>query len=765
MKLVKTRVEIEGTVHEELSLADEEPKPWGADADLRVVGVATAKIDGAERVTGRARYTSDVTLPGMLHAKAVRSPYAHARVKRLDASKALALPGVRAVISGENVPRVGWFNGTRLFDGVARFAGDEVAAVAADDEETAEEAVKLIEVEYEQLPFHLDAEEAAKAPPLHGSSNLIGGSPKTYRRGDVEKALREAEVVVEADYATQTEVHHCMETHGAVASWEGGRLTVWESTQSIQNVREELSEALGVPLGEVRVICHYVGGGFGSKQVAYKYTLIASLLSKMTGRPVRMLLSRREESLGTGNRQATTQHIRIAARSDGTLTAIDLAAMGEVGAYGEFGWMTEGPAQRLYACSNVRTVNGTYFTNLGPAKAFRGPGYAEGSFALESAIDELADRLGIDPLELRLRNYSEADPQTGRAYSQKRLRECYRRGAELIGWDGNWGRCVTGSRCRALGVATQIWGGGGGPPAYAWVKMSPDASFEVIVGGQDIGSGTKTCMAQIAAEELGVGIGRVRVRMGDTEAAPYAPVSSGSRTMPSVGPAVRQAAADARRQLIELAADYMDVPTDRIAFDGGSFTARPERSPYIGLEDLAAKVDELTILGRGVRGPNPRDVDLMTWGAQFADVEVDTLTGDVEVKRIVTVHDIGRVLNPLCAGGQLEGGVVQGIGYAFTEGRVVDRRDGVVLNPGLEDYLIPTAMDTPMIQTAFIDEADEAANSIGAKGLGEPPMIPTAPAVANAISRAIGVRIRSLPITREKILAALDEAKEGEGSR
>ncbi len=764
-RLVKTRVESEGTSHEELYLIEgEEPKPWATDAELRVVGKSTPKIDGPDRVTGKAIYTADIQLPGMLTAKALRSPYPHAEVKRIDVSRALAFPGVRAIISQENTPNIRWLNNTWLFDRVVRFAGEEVAAVAAEDEETADEALSLIDVEYVPLPFSFDAESASlsSTPGMHEGSNQLGGAPRVYQRGDLKKGFEEADIVLEETFTTQTEVHHCMETHGAVAHWEGDRLTVWESTQSIANVREQLADAFKMSLDKVRVISNYVGGGFGSKQSVGKHTLIAVLLAKQTHRPVRMVLTRREESLGTGNRQATIQHLKIAAKRDGTLKAIELRSTGEMGAYGLRAMLTEGPAQILYACPNVRTENHAYFTNLGYATAFRGPGYAEGSFALESLLDELADKLGLDPIELRMRNYARSDPRSGRGYSSKNLDECYRRGAEMIGWDAKWKGCRTGTRCRAVGAASQIWGGGGGPPAYAWVKMNPDATFEVIIGGQDIGTGTKTVFAQIAAEELGVALDDITVRMGDTEASPYAPVSSGSRTTPSVGPAVRQAAADARMQLIEIAAGFLEVPVVQVSFSDGEFTVGAEAKPRLRLGELIDSVDELTILGKGLRGPNPHNVELMTFGAQFAEVEVDLVTGDVEVIRVVTVHDVGRVLNPLGAGSQLEGGVVQGIGYALTEGRVVDKRDGVVLNPNLEDYLVPTVMDTPAIDFSFIDKPDETANSLGAKGLGEPPMIPTAPAIANAIAHAVGVRVRSLPITRAKIIMGLESLKSKE---
>ncbi len=764
--LVKTRVEVEGTLHERLAVVEgQEPPPWPADARLRVVGKGEPRVDGPERVSGRAVYTADVQLPGMLYAAVLRSPYPHARIRRLDVSRAAALPGVRAVLTYRNAPPISWPDGPPVFDRVLRFAGDEVAAIAADDESIAEDALGLVDVEYEVLPFVVDAEEALRpgAPRVHRGGNLVGGRPRVYERGDIWRGFAEADVVVEETFRTQAALHNCLETHGAVAAWDGDHLTVWESTQHVYGVHEQLAEAFGLPLNNVRVICEYMGGGFGSKQYTGKWSILAALLARRAGRPVRLMLTRRDENLAAGNRQPTVQRLRIGARRDGTLTAIELVATAAIGAYGAGAMAIEGPAKVMYACPNVRTEVRSVYTNTGPARAFRGPGYVEGTFPLESLLDELADRLGMDPLALRLRNHTAVDQASGRPYSANHLDECYRKGAELIDWQARWqvGQ-ADGTKRRAVGMASQTWGGGGGPPAYAWVKLNPDGTAEVILGSQDIGTGTRTVFAQVAAEELGLRLDQVLVRLGDSATGPYAPVSWGSMTVSAVGPAVRQAAADARSQLCGIAAGLLEVPADQIEIRDGDVFVRGDSRPRLKVSDVTGRIGQLTILGKGARGPNPPDAELRTFGAQFAEVEVDTLTGDVRVLRVVTVHDFGRVVNPLGAGNQVEGGIVQGLGFALTEERVVDRQSGVVLNPNLEDYKVPTALDAPAIEHAFVGQPDERANNLGAKGIGEPPLIPTAPAIANAIARAIGVRLLSLPITRERVLEAIQAA---EGSR
>ncbi len=438
-KVIKTKTEFEGHIFEEYVVVEGEGlSPWEANADLRFVGQRTPRIDGAERVTGKALYTFDVQLPGMLYGKILRSPHPHARIKKIDTRRAERLPGVRAVLSHKNTEKIPFRQGqTFIFDEIVRYVGDEVACVIADDEELCQDALELIEVEYKALPFVTDPEEALKpeAPKVRPDGNLLNGAPEIYERGNLEQGLAQAEVIVDGTFKTQCALHNCLEAHGSVALWEGDSLTIWDSTQHIFGVRAMAAQLLGLPLHKVRVIKKYMGGGFGSKNGLGKYTIIAALGAKLTNRPVKIMLDRHEENLAAGNRPSSTQYLQIGAKRDGTLTALALKAIVGAGAYCTWPPSVGGPARQLYRCPHLKTEQYTVLTNTGPLSAFRAPGYVEGTFALESLMDELAQELGMDPLELRLKNYAEHDQTTGRPYSTKGLRECYERGAKLFGWN------------------------------------------------------------------------------------------------------------------------------------------------------------------------------------------------------------------------------------------------------------------------------------------------------------------------------------------
>jgi CO/xanthine dehydrogenase Mo-binding subunit len=672
-----------------------------------VIGRPHARVEGFEKVTGRAMYACDVRLPGQLFARVLRSPHAHARVLEVDASRAERHAGVHAVLTGASAGDVSWYEGSRLFDDTVRFAGEEVAAVAAESEDIAEDALRLIEVRYEPLEHRAGLEAGAR------------GEAEVQGRGDVEAGFAAAEVVIDETYATQTALHHCMEPHGCVAFWEAERLTLYESTQGIFSVREEIAARLGMAEENVRVVKQHMGGGFGSKQIAWKHSAIAALLAKRAGRPVQLVLDRTAESLAVGNRNATRQRVRLGARRDGRLTAIDVHIEVDTGAYLAGGEASDvmGTYQTLYSCPNVRAEQLPVRTNAGPAVAFRAPGHAEASFALESAMDELARRLGIDPIALRLLNYAERDQLKDRPYTApESLRRCYESVAQAFGWGRPRGPRALGAKRRGVGFAAHDWAGGSGhPPAEALVRWHADGAVEVITGSQDIGTGTRTALCQVAAEALGVPLERVACRLGDTAAGLYAPVSAGSATLATLGPAVHAAAQAAKRK------------------------RERQRSPR-------------TVEGRGKRAANRRDRSIRTCGAQCAEVEVDTQTGDITVLRVAAAHDCGRIVNPLLVESQVAGGIVQALGYALSEARVVDRVSGIVLNPNLEEYKLPTAADMPEIENATRSLADDEANSLGAKGIGEPPIIPTAAAIANAVYDAVGVRLRELPLRRERLL-------------
>jgi xanthine dehydrogenase YagR molybdenum-binding subunit len=752
----------EGKDGVELELIEEEGvTAWAATTPMSVVGKPHPRLEGREKVSGRARYASDVRLPGQLYARVLRSPYPHARIASIDTSKAEAAPGVHAVISVLNVPDMPWFKDGKLFDRTLRYIGDEVAAVAAESEEQAEDALHLIEVTYEPLPYVMTAEAALAdgAPKVHPEGN-IGGEVVEYERGDLDAGFRQAEVMVERTFTTQAALHNSLEAHGCTASWEGDHLTIWSSTQAVWVVRDQVAEKLELPQHHVRVIKQHMGGGFGAKQIPWKPDVIASLLSRNAGRPVQLILDRRAENLASGNRNPTRQTVRIGAKRDGTLTAIEAIITQEIGAYRTGGEASNvsGTYKSLYRCPNVHTKQTPVYINTGPAVAFRAPGYVEAAFALEQVMDELAHRLELDPVTLRERNYADHDQESGKPYSlPEGLQLAYDQVAPALAEMRQERNRGSETRRRGVGFAAHDWmGGHGDPPGYAQIELNADGTVNVITGTQDIGSGTRTGLAQVAAEELGLPMAAISLQLGDTAVGPYSPVSSGSATQATIGPAIRAAAADLKRQILDVAAALLETRAERLSIEDGQVLVDGKRPGEVSLAEVADKIKPHMLRAEGARGPNPEDLIIRTFGAQCAAIEVDTETGEITVQRVVTAHDCGRIVNPTLVDSQIIGGIVQGVGFALTEERITDDARGYVLNPNLENYHVPTVKDIPAIEHRHIGVPDSKANSTGVKGIGEPPLIPTGPAIANALHDALGVRIHEAPLTRERVLAALD---------
>jgi CO/xanthine dehydrogenase Mo-binding subunit len=752
-RFVTTKVEVEGREETKVvELPSRNPAPWGDDADLTVVGQRVARMDALEKVTGRARYTADVQRPGMLYAALLRAPIAHGRVTRLDLTPALDLPGVRGGLTMDDVHDIK-IDGVQLYDRTIHYANQPIAALCADSQALAEAALNAVLLDVEPAPHAVTAEQAlaANAPRVRPTGNTSRNSPRLSSRGDVDAGFAEADVVIEREYRTPVALHTALEPHGAVAEWSGGRVTVWESTQGVFMTRSEVAEALGLSHSSVRVIKNYMGGGFGAKNGASHATFTAVVAARKLGRPVRCVLDREGEQTDAGNRPATVQRVKIGAKRDGTLTAIQLDA---TVALGIGGWQA-GPAKiyhEMYRCPNVRTAETFVYLNAGAMASFRAPGHVEGAFGLERAMDTLARELEIDPLELRRRNYSEHDQEKDRPYSGKHLDECYRQGAERFGWLASGERrAASGAKRRGFGMASIVWGAGGGPPAYATVRINGDGSIDVLTGAQDLGTGARTVFAQIAAEVLGARIDTVRTILGDTERLPFASNSWGSQTTASVGPAVRVAAEEARDALLEAAAGILDVKPKRLEARDSVIRAGDRQ---IAFAEVCEKLGDVMIIGQGSRGPNPDRTALSAFAAQFAEVEVDVETGHVRVLRIVAAHDSGRIVNPTLAESQLEGGILQGVGYALYEERVMDEALGVPLNSTMHDYKIPTMADLPAIDAFCVDIADPVANHTGAKGLAEPPIIGVAPAIVNAIVDAIGVEVNEIPATPWRVLAA-----------
>ena len=754
--LIKIEYDFEGEIKEALvEVPEKEETPWGPEFPAKIVGKGLPRVDAHERVTGRAKFTYDISLPGMLRARVLRCPYPHARILKVDTAKAEALPGVKAVLSRESFPE-GYRN---LFPGEARYAGEMVAAVAAETDLDARDAIALIDVEYEELPFVVHTEEAGRdgAPKVGKDGNRIRRRP--YSRGDVEKALSEADATVELTFTTPCGIHSCFEVHGSVARWEADQLTVWDSTQSVFGVRDQVAKNFRLPMESVRVISNYMGGGFGSKLWALSHTHLCVHLSKLAGRPVKLMLERWADFVATGNRPDSIQKVRAGAKKDGTLTALHLAAEGSVGVGRSFG--TGRLFRQLYRCPNVTTEETSVRTHAGASAPFRAPGHPEGAFALESTLDALAEKIGMDPLEFRRKNFADRNQEHDQPYTTNDLLAAYDAGEKSIGWDRRKAKAGAdpGPRKRGFGVGAQLWGSGGRPGPEAKVHILDDGSAEVFCGTQDLGTGTRTAVAMVAAEELGLPLEKVKAIIGDSGQCPRSLGSGGSITIPSVTPTIRAAAADVKERLLTMAKE-MGKEASEASIEGKDVVLHPsgERVP---IKKLSKKwgIPE----GKGARGPNPKGYTINTHGAQFAEVLVDTETGHVKVIKIAAAHGAGRAINRRTFENQVHGGAVQGLSFALLEERVMDPETGRMTNPNLHDYRLPTMCEVPEIDAIIIDNPDPAANTVGAKGLGEPPIIPTAGAIANAVYNAVGVRMTDLPITPDKVLAALAEKRKEEG--
>jgi xanthine dehydrogenase YagR molybdenum-binding subunit len=720
-----------------------EEKPVARPAAYHLIGLATRRIDGREIVTGRAKFTHDVKLPGMLTGKILRSPRAAAEVVSIDLAPALALPGVITAL--------------KLTEGKVRYAGEQIAAVAAVDEATAESALGLIKVEYKSLPFVVDWQKAQEPDAPRVRTDRPNVEPlNDYARGDVEKGFAEADLVVERTYRTGFEIHHPTETHGSVALWEGDHLIVVDSTQNVHGVRDGLARALKYPAANITVIKTYMGGGFGSKLGLNDYTVVAANLAKESGRPVRIMLTRRENAMCVGYRPSSNQTYKVGAKKDGALTALELTNVAS-GGIGQGDDVAE-PMVDIYRCANAKAGETTVYTNTCASRATRAPGHTQGDFGLEGVLDELAAALDMDPLELRRKNYSTKDRgDTGVPYSSKALDQCYELGAKAIGWERRNGKPgegpARGAWRRGLGMATSIWFGAGVPGTLADIVLYPDTSVEVVCGTQDIGTGTKTHMALVAAECLGLEPGDITVKEGNSDY-PWAPLSGGSLTTPSVAPAVRDAGLKAAARLKELAAAKLKVDAADIVMAGRKFSARSDPSKSATYAEVFRDLRREAVF-HGERGGMPQDFAYNTFGAHFAEVEVNVETGNIRVLKYVAAHDSGQIINTLTAESQVLGGVTQGLSAGLFEERVMDDVTGRTVNPNFRDYKIATALDMPEITPLFADLVDPRINNLGTKGLGEPPRIPSSAAIGNAVYNAIGVHVREIPMTPARVLQAL----------
>ncbi len=746
--------------------AEEKIQPW---KETRIVGKALPRVDAYERVSGAAQYTADIILPNMIYAAILRCPHAHALVKSVDTGAAEKMPGVVAVLTGKSPGAdIPWYGGrtpqSKLFDPHCRYEGDEVAAVAAQTPYQAYDALKGIKVEYEKLPFVID-DSALKpgAPKLHDSGNSTG-EPRVIKRGDAAKGFAEADVVLEESFYTSVQVHVPMEAHGSVVKWDGDKLTIWDSTQGVYDgVLFPMARALNLPLNNVRAICKYFGGGFGSKLELGKYAVIAALLSRKTGRPVKITLTREETLLCVGNRPEARTTLKAGVKKDGTLTALQLTNIATPGAYAS-GTGVGFQVAELYKCPNVLISESGFYTNAGRARAFRAPGFPPGNWPLEQMMDMLAEKLGVDPIDLRLRNLTDFSQTRNMPYTSTGLKECLIEGAKQFGWkEARAAQKSSGHIKRGVGVAAGMWQGGNGSPPYtAEIRLFVDGGVTIKTGAMDIGTGTKTCACMVAAEELGVPLENVRIENADTSVTPYAQLSGGSMTLPGLIPAVRKGAWLVKRQILTWASESLGVGVEDLELKGNALVSRSSPDKKKTFEELMRAHGVMDVIGIGNRDPNPANKATMPFAAHFAEVEVNTRTGEIRVVRLLGANESGRVINRKTFDNQVFGGMTQTLGFGLTEKRVLDRQTGKMCNANLHDYKVPTALDVPVDhRVVAIDPKDDECNIVGCKGSGEPAHVPTASAIANAVYDAIGVRPTHGPIEPKTILELLSRKKRG----
>ncbi len=756
------------------------------------IGLRLPLEDAYSKVTGKLKFAGDVRIDGVLHAKLLRSPHAHARIVGIDTGRAEALTGVKAVLTYRDVlaewSSVGFNFRTPVLDQRVRFVGDEVAAVAATSARLAQEATRLIDVEYEELPHVFDMEEAMKpdAPLVSPHGNVR--KPSIIDVGAVERGFKEADIVVEHRTTMGTQQHAPLDRNACVAAWEHDRLTIWTGTQTPSQMRDEIAQLLRMPQNKVRVIALPVGGSFGLWWVN-RFHLITVVLARKARRPVRLELTREEVFATVKRRETPSSWGKLGVKKDGSFTAIHVRHYFDNGAHGFksdpyhmiadlWGGKTPNLRFEMYGISTNRVTGG----------CMRGVGGVTVGFAMEQLIDAAAEKLGMDPIEIRLKNHIRAgDPlrmkvllrfpvrdataTVSTADLQKRvlsscaLDECIRVGAKLIEWDKKWKgwrqpSFVDGPRRRGVGMSvgqTVCSIASLGAPG-AIVRINQDGSVYLLTGAGRPGQGIETTQAQIAAEELGVPVESIVGLHGDTDACPWSMPIYGDLGAHQLGLATRAAAADAKRQLCEVASTMLGAPVDKLDIKGGMIhvKGRPETGVPItsvtGAIAPPASVAPPTIIGRGWESP-PQSPVAASFMAHFAEVEVDTETGAIRVLRYVAVHDSGRIINPSVCENQVAGGVIQGLGLALTESLVFDEETGEVLNPNFVDYKIPRALDVPDVESAFVEVPDPV-GPFGIKGLGEATVDCAPAAIAQAILNATGLTFNHVPITPEKLLKA-----------
>jgi xanthine dehydrogenase molybdenum-binding subunit len=748
--------------------------------ELFVVGKNVPKADAFDIVTGRAKYCTDLVKDGMLYAKLLRSPHPHAKIIDIDVSKAEKYPGVRAIVTIFEAPKVAGAIGflmspkgrknLYILDSIVRFIGDPVAAIAADSEKIADEALSLIDVKYEILPAFFDPTEAIKegAVKIHKDGNIAYHLVQNF--GDITKGFKEADYVIENRFTTSKQKHVAMEPFSScLADFNlNGRLTVYSSTQRPHISKLYLAGALGISFNKVRIIKPYTGGAFGGRDyLIHGLEVMCSFLSRKSGKPVKMSFTREEDFEATESRHPFIIDLKTGVNRDGILTAIDMTAIMNVGAYGAHavGVLTNAMAMTslYYRCPNIRFQGQSVYTNTSLCGAFRSYGNPQINFALESQMDMIAEKLKIDPVELRLRNYrglGEVDPISNMKIQSDGMKDCLLKGAKKFGWKQNKYKDKGGVLKRGVGMSYLAHQSGARwaipDPASAIIMFNTDGSVNLVIAAADDGQGNRTVLAQIAAEELGINYEQISFSDVDTDMTPIDSGTHASRQTYAGGIAVRKAAAEAKKKLLNFAAPKLKTKQENLNINKGLIFDINNPSNNISIGSLLTTLEfEDKSCGKQIigvaTGVAPGWAPI--YGINFAEVCVDTDTGEVQITKMVFAFDVGKAINPAHVEGQIIGGGIQGVGYALTEDLLI--KDGKICNGNLTDYRILRACDIPKCDIIIV-ESNEPTGPFGAKGCSEACMAGTASAIANAIYDAIGVRIQELPITQEKILKGLD---------
>ncbi|HMI57735.1 MAG TPA: xanthine dehydrogenase family protein molybdopterin-binding subunit [Gemmatimonadaceae bacterium] len=734
------------------------------------IGAPMNRVDGRLKVTGGARYSAEMPVKNVAHAVMVTSTTAKGRIARMDTSAAEKAPGVIAVLTPANAPKLP--HGTKppleppagrvlslMQDDLVHYNGQPIGLVVADTLEHAQAGAALVRATYVSEKAQLDMATAPLAPSDKGKPP--GKEPVSTTRGDLAAGLAHAEVRVAHTYTTPFETHNPMEPHATIAVWEGEHLTLYDSSQGIFGEKKLAAQTFGIPAENVRVISYFVGGGFGSKGSSWSHVMLAAMAARAVGRPVKISISRRQMFGPVGGRPRTIQKIALGAKKDGTLTAIRHDSTSATSELEDWMEPCAVVTRMLYASPNAETDHKLVRINMGTPTFMRAPGEASGTFALESAMDEMAYALHMDPIAFRLKNYAEQDPQTGKAFSSKSLRECYAAGAEKFGWAKRSAEPRSmrdGNSLIGWGMATATYPSHRSPSS-AVARILPDGRAWVRAGSQDLGTGTYTVMTQVAADALGLPPERVRFELGDTEM-PETPVSGGSQTAASVGTAVNAASLAVRSKIVLMAIADAQSPLrgareEDVQVDDGKLSLASDATKSDTYGAIIARNGGQAVEAEASTKPGAEaeEFSMHAFGAVFAEVRVDRDLAQIRVPRVVGVYGVGKVLNAKTARSQLMGGIIYGIGMAMLEETQIDPRLGRYMNADLAEYHVPVNADVQVIDVSVVPEIDTRVNPLGVKGIGEIGNTGITAALANAVYHATGKRIRDLPITLDKVMA------------